>query len=197
MSVSALQPATSARLTPARFGVWLFLVSEAMFFAGLIAAYLVLREGSSAFGGSDGRLSLPLMTVATSMLIVSSWCISRATIALRRGRAARIVARWTCGALVLGALFLGLEALEWRACLNAGVAPRTNLYWSSFFVLTGAHALHVAGGIAWLAWAWNSARQGAHRERLELAEIYWHFVGLVWIVLFALLYLARESHHAA
>jgi heme/copper-type cytochrome/quinol oxidase subunit 3 len=93
-------------------------------------------------------------------------------------------------AIVLGALFIALQAFEWADCLRAGIAPRTSLYWSSFFVLTGAHGLHVAGGLAWLAWARHSTRSGRGRMRLELAEIYWHFVGLVWIVLFALLYTA-------
>ena len=94
------------------------------------------------------------------------------------------------GCFLFGALFLALQAVEWRDCFSAGISTRTNLFWSSFFVLTGAHALHVAGGIVWLAWAWMSARAGRARLRLELAEIYWHFVGLVWIVLFALLYTA-------
>jgi heme/copper-type cytochrome/quinol oxidase subunit 3 len=188
MTASAVQPAERARLAPARLGVWLFLVSEAMFFAGLIAAFLVLREGSSAFGGPAGRLSLPLMTSATLMLILSSLCVSRATVAWRNRREARIVASWTRRAILFGTLFLALQAVEWRECLRSGIAPRTSLYWSSFFVLTGAHALHVAGGLVWLSWAWNSARAGVGRLRLELAEIYWHFVGLVWIVLFALLY---------
>jgi cytochrome o ubiquinol oxidase subunit 3 len=189
MSASATAVSTP-RLAPARLGVWLFLVSEAMFFAGLIAAYLVLREGSSAFGEPEGRLSLPLMSTATLMLVASSYCLSRATVSLRRGRNARVVAHWMLVTLTFGVVFLALQALEWRACIHAGVAPRTSLYWSSFFVLTGAHALHVAGGIAWLAWAWIGANSGLHGARVELVEIYWHFVGLVWIVLFALLYFA-------
>lgn len=188
MNASAAHSATRAPLDPARLGVWLFLVSEAMFFAGLIAAYLVVREGSSAFGGPDGHLSLRTMGVATALLIVSSLCLSRATVALRNGRETRVVASWTLRAIFFGAVFVSLQAIEWRECLRAGVAPRTSLYWSSFFVLTGAHALHVLGGIAWLAWAWSSARSGVNGLRLELAEIYWHFVGLVWICLFALLY---------
>jgi heme/copper-type cytochrome/quinol oxidase subunit 3 len=189
MTATTVETTIRAPLAPARLGVWLFLVTEAMFFAGLISAYLVLREGSSSFGGPQGHLSLPFMTLATLLLVLSSLCASRATVALRRERGPRVVASWTRRAVFFGALFLGFQAVEWRACLRAGVAPSTNLYWSSFFVLTGVHALHVLGGIAWLAWAWNSARAGLHRARLELAEIYWHFVGLVWIVLFALLYL--------
>lgn len=181
---------TTPRLSAARLGVWLFLVSEAMFFAGLIAAYLVLREGSSAFGGHDGHLSLRLMAIATLILVLSSLCISRATIAAKTGRDARVVASWTRRAILFGVLFLCFQAIEWRACVQAGIAPRTNLFWSSFFVLTGAHALHVVGGIVWLAWAWNSARLGVNGLRVELAEVYWHFVGLVWICLFALLYFA-------
>ena len=180
---------TQSRLEPARLGVWLFLVTEAMFFAGLIAAYLVLREGSSTFGGQGGHLSLRLAVVGTGGLLICSLCISRASVALQRERGPRIVASWVRRTILFGGLFLCLQALEWRACLQAGVTPRTNLYWSSFFVLTGVHGLHVLGGLVWLVWAWWSARVGLHPMRVQLAALYWHLVDVVWLILFTLLYL--------
>ncbi|MBL8859100.1 MAG: heme-copper oxidase subunit III [Planctomycetes bacterium] len=178
-----------SRLDPARLGVWLLLVTEAMFFAGLIAAYLVLREGSSNFGAPAGHLSLRLAAVATLMLACCSLCISRADVALTRKRGPRIVASWVLRTVLFGGLFLCLLAVEWRECFKAGVTPRTNLYWSSFFVLTGVHGLHVFGGVLWAAWAWASARRGLNPVRTQLAALYWHFVDVVWLVLFTLLYL--------
>lgn len=188
MNTRAVQAAGGGRLDPARFGLWLFLVSEAMLFAGLVAAFLVLREGSSAFGGGEGRASARLVVVATAMLALSSFCLSRASVAQRQQREVRIVASWIRRALLFGALFVGMQVIEWRELLRSGLAPRTSLYWSSYFVLTGVHGLHVLGGLVTLALSWAWTRAGAHATRLALVELYWHFVGLVWLVLFVLLY---------
>lgn len=182
--------APRSRLDPARFGFGLFLVTEAMFFAGLLSAALVLREGSSQFGDDGGTLSLRMAVFATLTLLLSSFCISRATIAIRRGREARIIASWTARTVLFGALFLLMQFSEWRQCAALGITPRTNLYWSTFFVLTGVHGLHVLGGLIWLVVAWFGARRGVHALRVELAALYWHFVDLVWLALFTLLYLA-------
>jgi heme/copper-type cytochrome/quinol oxidase subunit 3 len=177
-----------ARIEPARFGVWLFLVTEAMFFAALIAAYLALRAGSPTFGSAGGALDVRLGGVATLMLVCASLCVSRAVVARRAGREARIVSSWTRRTLLFGALFLALQAAEYGTLLRHGLSPRTSLYWSCFFVLTSVHALHVLGGLAWLAVVWNGTRRRARGRSVELAALYWHLVDLVWLALFGLLY---------
>lgn len=194
MTAGPVTTATGLRLEPARFGTWLFLVSEAMFFAGLIAAFLVLREGSSRFGGDGGRLGLGAALGATLALVVSSLCLARAGIRLRqsggagRGHAAE---RWIVAALVLGAGFVTLQLLEWRALFAGGIAPRVNLFWSSYFVLTGVHLAHVLGGLVGLGSAWAWCARGRNLARIGLVELYWHFVGFVWLILFVLLFSSR------
>lgn len=198
-TVAATSAGSRARLEPARLGVWLFLVSEAMFFTGLLAAFVVLRAGSSSFGGPQGATNTALGGAATALLATSSVCLFRATSGHARPRGDRRAATWVLVAGSLGVAFLALQALEWRHLLASGVSTRTNLYWSSFFVLTGAHGLHVAGGVAWMAVAWKRARATSQaipaeregsRRGLELCATYWHFVDAVWLVLFVLLYLS-------
>lgn len=201
MSTSAaISGIPRARLEPARLGVWLFLVSEAMLFAGLLAAFVVLRTGSATFGGPGDALSLATGAAATAVLVLSSICLARATSASVRAEGRGRAATWILIALLLGLVFLAVQALEWRHLIASGVHVRTNLFWSSFFVLTGVHGLHVAGGLAWNAVAWRRARatdSGAPSARasddlfVDLAATYWHFVDAVWLVLFALLYVSN------
>jgi heme/copper-type cytochrome/quinol oxidase subunit 3 len=183
------------RIEPARFGVWLFLVSEAMFFAALIAAFVVLRSGSGTFGGPGGALGVGTGSLATLALLLSSGCAWRARVVVRSEESSASAAKrlsapgWLLAAIALGALFLLLQGLEYRALFAHGLSPRSNLYWSCFFVLTSVHALHVMGGLVWLFVARASASRGAGSLRVELAVLYWQLVDLVWLVLFALLYL--------
>jgi heme/copper-type cytochrome/quinol oxidase subunit 3 len=170
----------------ARFGTWVFLASEAFFFGGLLAAYFVLRGSSSAW---IEPLSPGLGVALTALLVASSLC---ASVAVRRVRAGR---RASGSALLLAAslfafAFLGVQAYEWRELLHAGFTPRGSLAGASFYVLTGAHGLHVLAGALWLAGSGVVVR-GARPSTLhaELAALYQHFVDGVWLVLFALLYL--------
>jgi heme/copper-type cytochrome/quinol oxidase subunit 3 len=181
-------PSASARIEPARFGVWLFLVTEAMFFAALIAAYLALRAGSTTFGGPGEALDRRLGGVAMLMLVCASLCVSRAAVAQRNGREARITSSWIRRTLLFGALFLAMQVVEYRTLHQHDLSPRSSLYWSCFFVLTSVHALHVAGGLAWTAVVWSRIRRGARGPAVELAALYWHLVDLVWLALFGLLY---------
>lgn len=170
----------------ARFGLWVFLASEAFFFAGLLAAYIVLRDASTAW-------SLPLDrglgTVFTTLL---AGCSLAAGLGARRLAAGAQAAgsRWILVAAALGAAFVALQVYEWRHLLDAGFAPRASLPAACFFVLTGAHGLHVLAGVVWLAVAGLAARRaGARTLPAELAVLYQHFVDAVWVVLFLVLYL--------
>lgn len=161
------------------FATWLFLAAEAMFFAGLLATYFVLESSAAGWPGAAGRLHVGASAGATALLVASSWTASRAL----RGERSR---GWIAATLVLGLVFLALQAREWSELVANGMRPSSDLFASSFYVITGAHGLHVLGGLAWFAWlALAQSRVG-----LRAATLYWHFVDVVWIVLYAVLYLA-------
>jgi heme/copper-type cytochrome/quinol oxidase subunit 3 len=172
--------------------MWLFLASEVMFFTGLIGAYVVLRLGHPSWPGSEGHLSTPIGTINTLVLICSSTTIVMALAASQRA-ALRPLRGWLVATILLGSLFLVIKAFEYSAKFTHHILPSTNVFWSCYFTLTGFHALHVLGGIGFNLWVlsrtFSEAGWKAQRHRLELAGLYWHFVDIVWIFLFPLLYL--------
>ena len=174
-----------------KLGIWIFLASEVMFFTGLIGAYIILRMGHPAWPGSEGHLSVPMGTLNTLILIGSSVTIVLSLAASNRQQlpAAR---GWLLLTILLGSSFLGIKAIEYSAKFSHHIVPSTNLFWSCYFTLTGFHALHVLGGIIFNFWVLGRTFRAVWREqahRLELAGLYWHFVDIVWIFLFPLLYL--------
>ncbi len=169
----------------ARFGTWIFLASEAFFFGGLVAAYVVLRSSSKSWVEPlDVRLGL----VLTALLVASSLCAAQGARRVRagsRGAASNWLLLASCCALA----FLGVQAFEWRELAHAGFTPRGSLAGASFFVLTGAHGLHVLVGVLWLAISSLIVRRdGARVLHAELAALYQHFVDIVWLGLLVLLY---------
>lgn len=181
------------------FAAWVFVASEAMFFAGLFSAYVLLRGASPAWDAHHASLSRGAALAGTVLLLASSWTMSRAVRGASSGTSHRAGA-WIAATLALGVTFLTLQGFEYGALLGDGLRPSTDLPWSCFYVLTGIHGLHVLGGIAWIAWAaWTSRaaldarRAGSASARvtaLEAASVYWHFVDVVWIALCATLYFA-------
>jgi heme/copper-type cytochrome/quinol oxidase subunit 3 len=172
--------------------MWVFLASEVMFFTGLLGAYVVLRTGHPAWPGSEGHLSMAWGTLNTLLLIFSSTTIVLALAASER-RSLPTVQRWLLATIVLGSGFLVIKGIEYSAKFSHHILPSTNVFWSCYFVLTGFHALHVLGGIVFNLWVLaqtrNASRWARQQHRLELAGLYWHFVDIVWIFLFPLLYL--------
>jgi len=175
-----------------KLGVWLFLASEIMFFAGLIGAYLFLRMSHPAWPGPEGHLSVPIGTANTFILICSSMTMVLAYAEMQRGRQTE-AQRYLLLTALLGSAFLGVKAYEYSAKFHHGIFPKTNVFWSCYFTLTGFHALHVLGGIITNLYFWIQARRGrltvSNAYYLELSGLYWHFVDIVWIFLFPLLYL--------
>jgi cytochrome c oxidase subunit 3 len=172
-------------------GLVMFLVAEGMIFMGLFGAYLVFRSTIPVWppaGTPDLELLLP--TVNTSILIASSFVMHNADTAIKKNdtKGMRI---WLAITAAMGAIFLAGQVYEY-AHLEFGLT--TNLFASSFYVLTGFHGLHVTIGVlAILAVLWRSRTPGHYsneqRFGIEAAEIYWHFVDVIWIILFGLLYL--------
>ncbi len=183
---------TATGVPNGKLGMWLFLASEVMFFTGLIGAYLVLRMGVN-WPGPAGHLSVVLGTLNTLILICSSTTIVLALAADEEGKIAA-VRRWLLATVFLGSLFVFIKiGVEYSSKFEHHIFPYTNIFWACYYTLTGFHLLHVLGGIIFnllvLTYTFNAAVWTDKRKRLELAGLYWHFVDIVWIFLFPLLYL--------
>lgn len=175
-----------------KFAVWLFLASEIMFFAGLIAAYIVLRTGSSSWPIVSEILNVPLVAFNTFILLVSSLVMVRALAAIEDGdqKGLRLNLAAT---LVLGTIFVGIQAFEWTSLMAEGTQINSNLFGSIFYTLTGFHGLHVLLGVLTLVNVLIKASRGGYTQSdhggVELMGLYWHFVDVIWIFLFTILYL--------
>lgn len=186
MHTPAMVARSAPRLETARLALWLFLVSEALLFAGLIGAFLFLNTARADFGNDGGLLSVPMAASATVVLLASSWTASRLEQATQRAQ----VLRWWLATLLLGAGFLSFQAYEYVDLWQQGIAPQHSLYWGCFFLLTAVHGLHVlAGCLAFLGFGFSAWRASRATLALDLTATYWHFVDLVWLLLFFLLYL--------
>jgi heme/copper-type cytochrome/quinol oxidase subunit 3 len=177
-----------------KIATWLFLASEVMFFTGLIGAYIVLRggQGFSNWPDPTKALNVPLTACNTFLLICSSvtlvWGLQGYQgDRIRQGNIGMILTT------IFGAIFVGVQGVEYYELWHKGVRPDVNLFGSCFYAMTGFHGLHVMMGvialvvlsIMGLCGKFNSKNYGA----VELTGLYWHFVDLVWIILFAIVYL--------
>jgi cytochrome c oxidase subunit 3 len=174
-------------------GTLIFLVAGTMFFAGLIGAYLVLRYGGTVWP-APGMPPLPvgLAGVSTALIASSSLTLQRAVRSMR-GLDAAGLRRGLIGAAVLGAFFLVVQAIQWSRLLSHGLSFNATTYGTTFYVLTGAHALHAVSGVVWLALMALRQRElwvpGRRSRQIEVCALYWHFVGLIWIGMYLLMYL--------
>lgn len=186
-------------------GMWVFLVTEVMFFAGLFTAYVVYRSlYPEAFAHASNHLDIVLGTINTSVLIASSLTMALAVHAAQGGRR-RALILFLLATMALGAAFLGIKGFEYAHKFHQGLVPgpaftyvgadarHAQLFFSVYFAMTGVHALHMVIGIGVLATLVGSAVRGrygsAYYTPVELSGLYWHFVDVVWIFLFPLLYL--------
>ena len=194
LSDTYIAPQTATGVPNGKLGMWVFLASEVMFFTGLIGAYVVLRMSNMVnWAGPEGHLSVVLGTINTLILICSSTTIVLA-LAADAEKKVNPLRGWLLATILLGALFVAIKVgVEYSSKFTHHIYPSTNIFWACYFVLTGFHVLHVLGGIIFnlviLAYTANAATWAHQRRRLEWAGLYWHFVDIVWIFLFPLLYL--------
>ena len=173
------------------FGLATFLVADAMTFAGFFAAYLTFRAVNPLMPGAIYELELPLPTLNTILLLVSSATFHRAGVNLRRQNNERC-RLWLMLTAFLGLGFLASQMVEYFT-LPFGLTD--NLYASTFYALTGFHGLHVTLGTLMILIVWWQCRSPSGRVTasnhfpLEAAELYWHFVDGIWVILFVILYL--------
>jgi cytochrome c oxidase subunit III len=191
-----VEPAESP-LTPeswGKLGMWIFLAADAMSFGGLLAGYGALRYYSHNWPNPKSVLGVQLTAFMTFLLIVSSFTMVKALSARRRGDLA-----WTKIFLALtmlgGASFLGLQAYEWSHLIREGLTISGNpfgspLFGTTFFVLTGFHGCHVLSGVIYLGFTLLLAGKGSWGyNEVEITGLYWHFVDLIWILVFTFVYL--------
>jgi cytochrome c oxidase subunit 3 len=195
-------------------GMWVFLVTEIMFFGGLFMAYLVYRwQSPLGFQEASHHLNIYWGAANTAILIVSSLTMAFAVRAAQTSQPARKQVFWLVSTMVFGAAFLGIKAIEYSDKFKDHIIPGPNFVWhglypkpaeqfySLYFAMTGLHALHMVIGlgimsvITWMAW--RKTFDNEYYTPVEVAGLYWHFVDIVWIFLFPLLYLIGRHYHAA
>ncbi len=187
MSTYVEAPAIPA-IPAGKIAVWWFLASEIMVFGGLISSFVVFRLGSAGWSESSAHLNVTLAVINTLILLTSSLTVVQAFAAAERGDGAAL--RLFLGLTIAGGLaFLGIKAIEYTTEIRAGFTPGAGIFWSFYYMMTGLHALHVVAGIVINAVLFLG-RDVRTPRRVELAGLYWHFVDVVWIFLFPLLYLA-------
>jgi heme/copper-type cytochrome/quinol oxidase subunit 3 len=197
---TAARPDTG--LTNPKLGIWLFLASEVMLFGSLFSAYALLRMGAPTWPDQSATLSVPLASLNTVILISSSVTMVMAWASLQRGiglgnpESALSRYRLYMGLTLLGGLlFLVVKVFEYGDKFSHQLYPSSNNFLALYFTLTGLHAIHVIAGMVVNAYLWMPGTRmwrtapEQFTNRVEIAGIYWHFVDLVWIFLFPVLYL--------
>jgi len=210
--VSRLQPhfaTEQQQYETSTFGMWVFLVTEVMFFGGLFTAYLIYRlQYPQAFINASHHLDITLGCFNTVVLIGSSLTMAMAVHSARVEKS-KMIAFWIAMTMVLGSIFLGVKAIEYTQKWEHGLFPanfflqaadagQQRIFYSLYFAMTGLHATHMVIGMGIMVYIAVQALRGAYTARwytpVEIMGLYWHFVDLVWIFLFPLLYLLGRHH---
>ena len=205
---AAMSHHTSTGLDNRKLAIWTFIGSECLFFATLITTYVVYK-GKSLVGPfpheawlnpATGQtmehvFSIPLVTFGTAVLLFSSFFVVLALNGLQRGNQKQFVG-WLAATVVCGLFFVGMQVYEFTHFVTEKhLGFTTNLFGSSFYTLTGFHGTHVTLGVLWLAtllWLGIRGKMGPKQAlNLEIAALYWHFVDVVWIVIFPVVYLMK------
>jgi len=183
---------TSTGLSDNKLLMWVFLGSECLLFGGLISTYLIYRSRFAAGPAPGDIFDIPFTSVSSFVLLMSSLTMVLALSALQRGdiRNNRL---WLLTTALLGSLFVGGQVYEFTTFLREGLGYTTSPFSSAFFTLTGFHGVHVSVGIVMLMSLYVSSLRGNLRresaETVEIVGLYWHFVDVVWILIFTVIYL--------
>lgn len=174
------------------FGFWVYLMTDCVLFASLFAVYTVLH--GNTFGGPSGHdlFKLPYVLIETFALLTSSFTCGLAMLASQR-RAKNEVLFWLGVTFLLGLTFLCLELSEFRNLVHDGNSWRRSGFLSGYFTLVGTHGLHITFGLIWMAimgvYTWSRGLTDTVRKRLMLLSLFWHFLDVIWIFIFTIVYL--------
>jgi len=193
MSTAPAATIGTQRIPSGKLAIWWFLASEILTFGGLLTCFVLYRFAGGGWEAEAAHVSTNIAAFNTLLLVTSSLSIVQAHVAAEAGDRKRAATFLLCTVL-LGVGFLGVKAFEYSKELSHGFTPSAGMFWSFYYGLTGLHALHVIGGIianfclyvvAVRERGWSKVQQ-----RVEYAGLYWHFVDIVWIFLFPLVYLS-------
>jgi heme/copper-type cytochrome/quinol oxidase subunit 3 len=178
-----------------KLGMWVFLGSEVMFFTALIGSYIILRVANPEGWVGHPRhtpLNIPVTAVNTFLLICSSVTMVKAFAAAQDGLLQQL-RRWLVATVLIGASFVGVQVYEYSKLIGEGFVPSASLFSSTFYTMTGFHGFHVTMGVICMIYVTLQAFRGRYTAQdhrgVEVIGLYWHFVDLVWIILFTIVYL--------
>ncbi|MDH3707748.1 MAG: cytochrome c oxidase subunit 3 [Acidimicrobiia bacterium] len=179
-----------------KLAMWVFLASECLLFGGLISTYLLYRD-NTLDGPTAGEIfDIPFTSVSSFVLLMSSLTMVLALSAITRGDHTR-TRLWLLTTALLGAVFIGGQVYEFTTFYREGLGYTTSPFSSAFFTLTGFHGVHVSIGILMLMSLYFSSVRGKLRtenaETVEIVGLYWHFVDLVWVLIFTIVYLTARG----
>lgn len=173
-------------------GFWIYLMSDCLMFAVLFATFGVLHGNYAAGPAPKDLFDLKLVALNTAMLLFSSITYGFAMLAMAQGNRVGTL-RWLGITLIFGLCFLGIELYEFRHLIHEGAGPQRSAFLSAFFTLVGTHGLHVTFGSIWLVTlmvqVWQRGLIAANRRRLICLSLFWHFLDVIWIGVFTLVYL--------
>ena len=185
---------TATGLNTWKLGFWTFIGSETLFFGSLISTYMVYKGASVVGPYPHEILNIPLTTISTFVLLMSSFAMVLGLAGVQQGNRKQALI-WLGMTAGLGATFLAFQSYEFTEFYRHGLTLSTNLFGSTFFILTGFHGAHVTVGVIWLSILWVMALRGrlgpSDAVKVEVAGLYWHFVDVVWIAIFTLIYLLQ------
>ena len=179
--------------------MWLFLASDCMFFGTLISTHLIYRRLYPQVIDKNGEVlnilttfNIELTSFSSFVLLMSSFLMALAVSAIHKGQL-RSFRRTISGVIVFGLIFLGCQVYEFMHFVELGMTLKSSIFGSTFYLMTGTHGAHVAGGVLWLLllllYSFTGKLTAQHALDIEIAGLYWHFVDIVWIVIFTAVYL--------
>ncbi len=176
-----------------RLGIWWFLGSEIAVFGGLLAVYILYRLHHPEWGSEAAHTLSWVGATNTVVLLTSSLTMILAHYRILEENDLKGGRRDLAITILLGLVFLGFKGFEYHHEITGGLVPARSLFWSFYYLMTGLHGLHVVGGLVANAVVLHGLKTGRSLHRIESVGIYWHFVDLIWIFLFPLLYLASSG----
>jgi cytochrome o ubiquinol oxidase subunit 3 len=174
------------------FGFWIYLMTDCILFASIFAGFAVLSTAYAGGPTPKDLIDLKLVLVETFALLFSSITYGMAMLAMYRGDKGKVLS-WLAATFLFGAVFISIELYEFHHLIHEGAAPQVSAYWSAFFTLVGTHGLHVSAGLVWMAVMMHQvASRGltpVTQTRLSCLSLFWHFLDVVWICVFTVVYL--------